>query len=92
MATPIEEKIENSNGYLSGSNLERVLQAKHFAVTGELGPPQSADPEVIRSKAALLRGYCDAVNLTDNQTAIVRMSSIGAGAILVQEPHYATSL
>src|SRR4030067_784537 len=75
----------NGNGYLVGSNLEKVLRAGHFAVTGELGPPQSADPEVIRKKAALLRGYCDAVNLTDNQTAIVRMSSIGAGAIVVQE-------
>jgi len=75
----------SSNGYLSGSNLERVLKAGHFAVTAELGPPQSADGEVIRKKAALLRGYCDAVNLTDNQTAIVRMSSIGAGAIVVQE-------
>jgi len=73
------------NGYLSGSNLERVLRAGHFAVTGELGPPQSADGNVIREKAALLRGYADAVNITDNQTAIVRMSSIGAGTIVVQE-------
>jgi 5,10-methylenetetrahydrofolate reductase len=73
------------NGYLSGSNLERILKAGHFAVTGELGPPQSADGAVIRQKAALLKGYCDAVNITDNQTAIVRMSSIGAGAIVVQE-------
>ncbi|UCD98516.1 MAG: methylenetetrahydrofolate reductase [Chloroflexota bacterium] len=75
----------STNGYLVGSNLERVLRAGHFAVTGELGPPQSADREVIREKAALLKGYCDAVNITDNQTAIVRMSSIGAGALVVQE-------
>lgn len=73
------------NGYLSGSNLERVLRAGHFAVTAELGPPQSADGQVIRQKAALLRGYCDAVNITDNQTAIVRMSSIGAATIVLQE-------
>ncbi len=73
------------NGYLSGSNLEKVLRAGHFAVTGELGPPQSADGSVIREKAKLLKGYCDAVNITDNQTAIVRMSSIGAGTIVVQE-------
>jgi methylenetetrahydrofolate reductase (NADPH) len=73
------------NGYVSGSNLERVLKAGHFAVTAELGPPQSADGNVIRQKAALLKGYCDAVNITDNQTAIVRMSSIGAGALVVQE-------
>jgi 5,10-methylenetetrahydrofolate reductase len=75
----------SGNGYLSGSNLERVLLAGHFAVTGELGPPQNADGEVIRKKAALLKGYVDAVNITDNQTALVRMSSIGAGTIVVQE-------
>lgn len=77
--------MASNNGYLVGSNLERVLRAGHFAVTGELGPPQSADGDVIRKKAALLKGNCDAVNITDNQTAIVRMSSIGAGAIVVQE-------
>jgi 5,10-methylenetetrahydrofolate reductase len=75
----------NHNGYLAGSNLERVLRAGHFAVTGELGPPQSADGEEIRKKAKLLTGICEAVNITDNQTAIVRMSSIGAGTIVVQE-------
>jgi methylenetetrahydrofolate reductase (NADPH) len=76
---------ERTNGYLVGSNLERVLRAGHFAVTAELGPPQSADGGVIRKKAALLRGYCDAVNITDNQTAIVRMSSIASAAIVLQE-------
>jgi 5,10-methylenetetrahydrofolate reductase len=76
---------ESSNGYLTGSNLERVLRMGHFAVTAELGPPQNADGVVIRKKAALLKGNCDAVNITDNQTAIVRMSSIGAGAIVLQE-------
>lgn len=88
MTTEIEAKGEtkmSSNGYLAGSTLERVLRAGHFAVTGELGPPQSADGEEIRKKAGLLKGYCDAVNITDNQTAIVRMSSIGAGTIVVQE-------
>jgi methylenetetrahydrofolate reductase (NADPH) len=79
------EHKERPNGYLAGSNLEKILQAGHFAVTGELGPPQSADGEVIRKKAALLKDYCDAANITDNQTAIVRMSSIGAGTIAVQE-------
>jgi methylenetetrahydrofolate reductase (NADPH) len=74
-----------TNGHLAGSNLEKVLRAGIFAVTGELGPPQNADSKIIREKAALLRGYCDAVNLTDNQTAIVRMSSIASGAILEKE-------
>ena len=75
----------STNGYKSGSNLERVLAAGHFAVTGELGPPKSHHAEVIRDKVSLLRECVDAANITDNQTAIVRMSSIGAGVILVQE-------
>ena len=74
-----------NNGYHSGSNLEKVLRAGHFAVTVELGPPKSADGEVIRKKAALLRGLADAVNITDNQTAIVRMSSIAAGRIALEQ-------
>jgi len=81
----ITEANQPSNGFKSGSNLERMLRAGHFAATGELGPPQSADGEEIRHKASFLKGYCDAVNITDNQTAIVRMSSIGAGTIVVQE-------
>lgn len=76
--------MANENGHLVGSNLEKILQAGHFAVTGELGPPQNADKEVIREKAKLLIGYCDAVNITDNQTAIVRMSSIAAGQLVIQ--------
>jgi len=75
----------STNGYKAGSNLERVLTKGYFAVTGELGPPKSQDAEVIRKKAALLKGVVDAVNLTDNQTAIVRMSSIAAGVLLVRE-------
>jgi methylenetetrahydrofolate reductase (NADPH) len=76
---------ERSNGYKSGSNLEKALKAGHFAVTAELGPPQSADPAVIREKASLLKGVADAVNITDNQTAIVRMSSIASAALVMQE-------
>jgi len=76
---------ERTNDYKSGSNLERVLRAGHFAVTGELGPPQGADPEEIHHKARLLEGVADAVNITDNQTAIVRMSSIGSGVLAMTE-------
>jgi methylenetetrahydrofolate reductase (NADPH) len=60
------------------SNLERVLEAGQFAVTGEIGPPQSADPEVIRKKAKILKGNIDAFNVTDGQTAVVRMASWAA--------------
>ncbi len=67
----------------AGSNLEKILTSGQFAATGELGPPKSADPEVIDRKANLLKGYVDAVNITDNQTAIVRMSSISVGTMLL---------
>lgn len=74
----------SSNGYKSGSNLEKMIRAGHFVVTGELGPPKGWQREEIERKAQLLKGVVDAVNLTDNQTAIVRMSSIAAGRILVE--------
>jgi methylenetetrahydrofolate reductase (NADPH) len=60
------------------SRLQRVLLEGGFAVTAECGPPRGASPEVIRRKGRLLKGYVDAVNVTDNQTAIVRMSSTAA--------------
>jgi len=69
----------------SKSNLERVLEAGHFAVTGELGPPASADPEVIRKKAKILNGHVDAFNITDGQTAVVRMASWAAAVMGKQE-------
>jgi methylenetetrahydrofolate reductase (NADPH) len=68
----------------SGSNLEKVLSAGHFAVTAELGPPAGVDLAYIEKKAELLRGAVDAVNVTDNQTAVVRMSSVAVSAILVR--------
>ena len=66
------------------SNLQKILAKGEFAVTAECGPPRGADPEVIRKKGDMLKGYADAVNVTDNQTAIVRMSSIAASAHLLQ--------
>ncbi|MDM8553329.1 methylenetetrahydrofolate reductase [Desulfococcaceae bacterium HSG7] len=75
----------------SGSNLEKVLKAGHFAFTGELGPPRGTDAEEVRKKAAFLKGNVDAVNITDNQTAMVRMSSWAASLLIMQEglePNY----
>lgn len=68
----------------SGSNLEKILEKGEFAVTGELGPPKGNDVAVIKRKAEYLRGKVDAVNVTDNQTSIVRMSSIATSALLIQ--------
>jgi methylenetetrahydrofolate reductase (NADPH) len=66
----------------TASNLERVLAGGNFAVTGECGPPRGADTEVIKKKGAFLKGYVDAVNVTDNQTSVVRMSSFSASLVL----------
>ncbi len=66
----------------SSSRLERILRAGHFAVTSECGPPRGADPEAIRKKGELLKGVVDAVNVTDCQTAVVRMSSLASCLIL----------
>ena len=71
--------------YKSGSNLEKVLKAGHFAFTGECGPPEGADLEHLKEKASHLKGCVDAVNVTDNQTAVARMSSWAASLILLQE-------
>jgi len=60
------------------SHLKELLEQKVFVVTGEVGPPKNADGETVRQKAAMLKDYVDAVNLTDNQTAIVRLSAFGA--------------
>jgi methylenetetrahydrofolate reductase (NADPH) len=66
----------------SASNLERVLAAGHFAVTAECGPPRGADPASLLEKGKLLRGSVDACNVTDNQTAVVRLCSLAACSLL----------
>jgi len=76
---------------MSESNLAKILKAGHFAFTGELGPPRGANVDHVREKAAPLKGMVDSVNITDNQTAMVRMSSWAAALIAIQEglePNY----
>lgn len=69
----------------SGSRLEKILTSGQFAVTGECGPPRGADGEEVRKKASHLKGVVDSVNVTDNQTAVVRMSSMAGCLLLMQE-------
>ncbi len=76
---------------MSDSRLASILKAGHFAFTGELGPPRGTNVEVVREKAKPLKGMVDSVNITDNQTAMVRMSSWAAALIAIQEdlePNY----
>ncbi len=69
----------------AGTNLEKVLDSGGFAVTAEAGPPKGTSAAVIQRKGELLRNCCDAVNVTDNQTAIVRTSSLAGCVILKQQ-------
>jgi len=64
------------------SRLEAVLRAGHFAVTAELTPPKGATTRPLVRKADMLKGLVDAVNLTDCQTAVVRMSSMACSLVM----------
>ena len=63
-------------------NLKQILSDGKFAITAEVGPPKGSDPSKIIQKGEILRGHVDAFNVTDNQTAVVRMSSMAACCIL----------
>lgn len=71
-------------GHTSPGRLERVLRAGTFAVTAELSPPDSADPEEVYSRAAVFDGYVDAMNATDGSGANCHMSSVGVCALLTR--------
>lgn len=69
----------------SNSNLERVLAKGDFAVTVEIGPPMDCNGQIVLEKARLLKGYADAFNITDNQTGVVRLSSIASSVLIMSE-------
>jgi 5,10-methylenetetrahydrofolate reductase len=66
------------------SSLEKLLSEGRFVITAEIGPPKGADSEKIRQKANLVRHSANAFNVTDNQTAVVRLSSFAGCMILLQ--------
>src|SRR5947209_4398866 len=74
-----------SRAIRAGSRLERILASGVFAVTAEIAPPASADASEIRRHAAVHRGTVDACNMTDGQRALVRISSLAAATIALQE-------
>jgi methylenetetrahydrofolate reductase (NADPH) len=61
------------------------IESNQFIWCGEIGPPLSCDGDVIRNKSKHFKGYVDVVNITDNQTAIARLSSIASAKILLDE-------
>ena len=71
-------------GHDSPGRLERVLRAGAFAVTAEIAPPDSADPEEVYNRAALFDGYVDAINATDGSGANCHMSSVAMCSLLTR--------
>jgi methylenetetrahydrofolate reductase (NADPH) len=67
------------------SHLQAVLQRGRFAITAEIGPPRGANIAPIRRKARLLRDWVDAANVTDSQSAVVRMPSWAGCLVTMQE-------
>ena len=60
------------------SKLEKIIAAGHYAVTSECGPPRDGRPGVIEEKGKMIGKHVDAINVTDNQTAVVRQCSLSA--------------
>lgn len=76
-------------GHSSPGRFERVLRAGRFAVTAEIAPPDSADPDQVYERARIFAGYVDAINATDGSGANCHMSSVGVCSLLTREG-YAT--
>jgi methylenetetrahydrofolate reductase (NADPH) len=78
----------------AGGRLERVLHSGRFAVTAELNPPDSADPEDVYRAALVLSTVCDGINAVDASGAHCHMSSVAICALLTRagyEPIYQVS-
>lgn len=63
---------------ITPSKLQKIINAGHFAVTSECGPPRNAKADAVEKKASHIRDYVDAINVTDNQTAVVRQCSLAS--------------
>jgi 5,10-methylenetetrahydrofolate reductase len=71
-------------GHTSRGRLERVLRRGEFAVTAELNPPDSADPDDVLERVKPFEGWVDAINATDGSGANCHMSSVAICALLTR--------
>ncbi|HEY7928848.1 MAG TPA: methylenetetrahydrofolate reductase, partial [Steroidobacteraceae bacterium] len=68
-----------------GESLQRRLAAGEFAITAEITPPLSADPEALLEKARPLAGLADAVNVTDGASARPHLDTLTAAGLMLRE-------
>jgi methylenetetrahydrofolate reductase (NADPH) len=80
----MDKQQASTESYISGSRLERILRAGRFAVTAELNPPDSANPQEVYDAALVLSRVCDAINATDGSGANSHMSSVAICALLIR--------
>lgn len=65
--------------------LREKIAAGQFVLCGEMTPPKRPNAGVIQTKSRYFKGHVDAVNITDNQSAVVRMSSMVSSKLLLDE-------
>jgi len=73
------------------SKLRQILERGQFVVTGEIGPPKGVDLDKCLHDAEMLRNYVTAINVTDLQSAVLRIGSMAVSARLIErglEPIY----
>jgi 5,10-methylenetetrahydrofolate reductase len=75
---------EKRSGYDMNS-LKQSLDSKRFTITAEICPPKGTDTSDFLTKARLLKGHIDAANVTDNQRAVMRLSSLACSVLLLRE-------
>ena len=78
------DRTGRAPGHSSAGRLERVLRRGEFAVTAELNPPDSADPQEVYDRAAVFDGWVDGINATDGSGANCHMSSVGICGLLTR--------
>ena len=74
-----------TESYKTVGHLEKILREGKFAITTELTPPDSANPQEVFDEAAMLKGSVDAFNATDGSGAHCHMSSISICSLLTRQ-------
>jgi len=73
------------------SNLKQALDSKKFVITAEAGPLKGTDLTELEEVVKVLKGKVDAVNVTDQQSSVMRLGSLAASYLISQwgvEPVY----
>lgn len=83
-AAPMSAGELPTPGHSSRGRLERILRRGEFAVTAELNPPDSANPNDVYERAAIFDGWVDGINAVDASGANCHMSSVGICALLTR--------